>query len=222
MGIGKPDAVVEAEAGVAIDGDAEAVAEQLLLDHPAQRLALRLHGRRARAAIPGQARAEALAAEQERHPLVRLDRGVAHQVDALRVGAGAAPQAARVDHRHEHHAQAFELLLQAGVPAQAHQHAVQVGQHHGAADTLQAVHAAEEADRRDAGRGVAEADGVHRQAALADVDLAQHAGFQTAAELVEQAFQFEQLDGLAMVHATSAGQAPARGGSLPLKDSSAR
>ncbi|MNZ63253.1 hypothetical protein D3C78_813970 [compost metagenome] len=202
-GVGKPDAVVQAEAGVAVHRDAEAVAEQLLLDHAAQRLAFRLHRRAAWAAVPGQARTQALAADQEGDALLGVQRRVAHQVDPLRIGTGAAPQPAGVDHRHEHQAHALELLQQQAVPAQARRHAAQEGQHHGRADPLEAVHAAEVADRRRARRRIAEADRVHRQTARADVHPAQLAHLQQIAELVDQPLEFEEFAGLTGGHATS-------------------
>ncbi|EWS52588.1 hypothetical protein X551_04623 [Methylibium sp. T29] len=206
VGVGKPDAVVQAEARVAVDRDAEAPRQQLLLHHAAQRLALGLHRGAQRAAVPRQAGAEPLAAHQEGRAIVGVDRRIAHQVHALRVGARAAPQAARIDQRHEHQAQHVELAVQQHVPRQAVHHAAQAGQHHLGADPLQPVHAAEEAHRRQRRIGVAQRDGVNRQAeAVADAHLAHHALLQVRAALLDDALQFGEFGQFRRDHSAQSG-----------------
>ena len=193
-GEGKPQAVAQAEAGVTVQRQAEGAAQQLLLDQLAQGGALGLHGPAGPATKPGQRRPQALATDQEGHGRLGVQGGVAHQVHPARVGAGAALQAAGVDHRHEHQADLLQQLVQAGIPVQAGDQAAHEGQHHAGAYALQAVHAAEEAHRRKPGRRVAQGDAVQRQRAALFTNgdgLGLH--LQPGSAAGDQAFEFLQL-----------------------------
>ena len=160
---------------MAIERDAEGPIQQLRAHQIAQGLALGFHRRALRPAVPRQARAHALAADQPRNRFVRIERRVAHQVDPLRVGTGAAPHAARVDQRHEHEAQRFELALQHAVPGQALHEAAQVGQHDLGTDALQAVHAAKKTDGWQQRVGVAQGHGVKLELLPVASDVTDHA-----------------------------------------------
>ena len=122
--IGEPDAVAQTKTGMAVQRDGELARQQFLLDHLAQRGTLRFHRAARRAAIPGQARAETLAADEKRGVLDGVHGGVAHQVHAGRVAARRRSHAARVDQGHEHQAHRIELLVQQAVPAHSRQQAV--------------------------------------------------------------------------------------------------
>ena len=74
------------------------------------------------------------------------DRGVAHQIDAIGIGASALPYAARIDDGHEHQSYGFQLSMQHAVPLQAHHQAAQIGDHNFGADSFAALHAAKKAD----------------------------------------------------------------------------
>ena len=191
-GVRKPDPVMQPEAGMAVHRQAEGPAEQLLLDHLAQRLALGLHRRTGRAAVPGQGRTQALAADQEGHPADGILRRIAHQVDALRIGARAQPQPARIDQRHEDQPERLELALLHPVPGQAADQRAQIGQHHLGADALQAVHAAEQADRRRLRILAAHRHHRHRQTAARHLDLAGGAHPNPGAGLGNQPLQLDQ------------------------------
>src|SRR5882672_12029866 len=69
----KPDAVGEAETRVAIDRDAELAWQQFLLHDLAQRRRFCLHRRPGQPAIPGQACADSLPADQEQRSLRGVD-----------------------------------------------------------------------------------------------------------------------------------------------------
>ena len=178
VGIGKPQPVGHAKAGMAVQRQAERAVEQLGLHHLAQGLTLGLHGRQGHAAKPGQARTDALAAHQKRHGLQGRHRRVAHQVHAARVGAGAHLHATRVDEGHKHQTHGFELLVQAAVPLQAHHQAVQIGDHHLGPNALQPVHAAEVAHGGHGRVRVTQGDDLHRIAAAGHGHLADHAALQ--------------------------------------------
>ena len=153
---GKPDAVAHAEARVAVQRQAEAAAHAAPL-RP-RRTAPRSpapSARRARPRYQGRPALMRWPPISKGTRLHRIHRRVAHQVDAVRVGAGAAQHAAGIDERHEHQPHRLELAVQRRVPAQAHRPGCRrkaittCG-----ADALQAVHAAEEADGRHAGSGL--------------------------------------------------------------------
>ena len=191
--VGKPQAVGATEAGVAVERDGEFARQQLGLDDRAQRAAFGFHRRAQRPAIPRQASTDALAADHERNVFARVDRRVAHQVDAVGVGASSQPDAARIDQRHEHQAQRFELALQHAVPAQPHGQAAQVGDQHLRADPFEAMDAAEKADGRDVEAGIAERHRIDRQLALADRDAADDARVEPAGAVVDQPFELGQF-----------------------------
>ncbi|MCY1364280.1 hypothetical protein D9M69_510770 [compost metagenome] len=165
VGKGEPEAVADAEARVAVQRDAERAAQQFAVHHVADRLALRFQRVPEAPAVPGQARAQALTSEQVGHFFPRLDRGVAHQVHAARIGPRRGPHAAGVDDGHEHQAHAVQQAVQRGVPRQPRDDVLQEGDDHLGADALQSVHAAEVAHRRHIQAGVAQGDGVHGKAA---------------------------------------------------------
>ncbi len=178
---------------MAIQGDAELGAQQFLLDGAAHRLALDLHGRIRRAPIPGQAGADALPAEQKRHPSQRVHRRVAHQVHAIGVAAHAARHAAGVDQRHEDEADLLQLTVQHAVPAQAGHQTAEIGQQDMGADALEAVNAAEEADRGRAGIPAAQTQGIDGESVRAGFDPAQAAHPQMRRPFLDDAFEFDQF-----------------------------
>ena len=98
----EPDAIAHAEAGMTVQRQAEGATVQLARHRRAQGAALRFHGGAGAATVPGQVGAEALAAHEERHPACSLERRIAHEVDAGRIGARVAGHAARIHQRHEH------------------------------------------------------------------------------------------------------------------------
>ena len=189
----KPDAVGQAEAGVAVHRQAEGTPEQLGFDQAAQRRALALHRRARCTAKPRQGGADALPADQRRHPLGRVHRRVAHQVHALRVGASAEPGAARVHQRHEHQPHRLQLPVQRVVPAQPHHQAAQVGNGHLGTDALQPMHAAKEAHRRRIGPAAAERERMHRKALIPHHRFAQHPLRHVRAREFDERLQFEQF-----------------------------
>ena len=117
--VGKPDPVDRAESRVAVEGDAErpASSSRSTTSHRA-----RLSSSIAAPAGPRYQGSDALM----RWPPISqgtgafgIDRRVAHQVDAVGVGARAEQQPARVDQRHEDEANVLELALRASCPSRA-------------------------------------------------------------------------------------------------------
>ena len=201
VGVGKPQPVRHAKARMAVQRQAEGAPQQLGLHHAAQCLALGLHGVAQAAPVPGQAAAQALAAHQKRHPVPGVHRGIAHQVDAARVGPRGGPHAAGVDDGHEHQAYPFQQVLQGAVPRQAVQHALQEGNHHLRTNALQPVHATKKACRRGAGVGAAHADGVHRKRGrLRQCHVADLLHMQVLRVLGQQTFEFIQFRQMAGQH----------------------
>ena len=93
--------------------------------------------------------------------------------------------------------------LQHAVPPQAADQAAQVGEHHRSANALQAVHAAKEANRRHAGVGVAQRDGVQRHRLGVAGHLTDHAVLQQGAAFVDDVLQFGQFGGVGRGHANA-------------------
>nr|GEU28127.1 hypothetical protein [Tanacetum cinerariifolium] len=193
VGMREPQAVAQAEAGMAVERHAELAGEQLAFDHVAHGLALRFHRSRSRTPVPRQARAVALATEHERHPVHGGQRRVAHQVHPLRIAARGLPHAARINQRHENQAHRFQLLVQRAVPAQPRQDAFHERQDDLGADPFQSMDAAKKTERRHVGAGVAERNRIHGELAAVHGDGAMGVHLQMLAAGVDQTFQGDQF-----------------------------
>ena len=148
VGIGKPDAVAQAESGMAVQGEAEGAGEKLVFDDAAKRLALGLHRCAGETAEPGQAGADALPSDQEGDRVRGIERGVAHQVDALglvRVPSHMPPGFTR---GMKITTNGVQLSMQHAVPVQTHHQAVQKNDQDFSADPFEAMHAAKKSDCR--------------------------------------------------------------------------
>ena len=202
VGIGKPDAVAGAESGVAIERDAEFPPEKLLIDDAAYGFIFLLHRRAGQPAIPRQAAAQALPADQKGRPRQGIQRRIAHQVDAVRIRPCAAPHPARVDHGHEDQTDGFELPMQHAVPMQTADQRAQIGEDDGRAYPFEAMKAAEKARDGNVRRRIAKGDYMNREFLIADIHLAGNLRVETTAALADDGFQFEQFGKFGVGHAS--------------------
>lgn len=134
-----------------------------------------------------------MAAREERYALARIDRRIAHEIHAVRVGPHAAAHAGGIHEGHEDEPQVRELRVQQLVPMQARDERSEEGQQDLGADTLEAVHAAEESHGRGAGRGAAHGDRDQRMLAIAVAHDADAACIDEAARGFDDAKQLLHL-----------------------------
>ena len=132
-------------------------------------------------------------AQQWRHFVESVDGGIAHQVDALRVGARALPHAARIHQGHENQAERSQLLVQHVIPAQPCQQAAQKDQQYLSADSFQAMDAAEKTDRRHRMARIAECQSIDRQPPAMRKDFVDDTYIEMRCAFFYQTFQFTQL-----------------------------
>ena len=191
--VGKPDSIPDAESGVAVQRNAERPSQQLILDHLADRLAFQFHRAIQRTSIPRKSGAKALPPNQEGNAFPGVQQGVAHQVDAVRVGARTLPHAAWIDDGHEYHANGFQLSMQHSIPLQAHHQTVQVGDKNFGTDPFKAMNTAKKADRGNLGTWVPKRDGIDREMSFSRCDPADHARFEVGGTLMDDALQFRQF-----------------------------
>jgi hypothetical protein len=178
---------------VAVQRKAEIPRQEFFFDDAANGLAFRLHRRILAPPVPGQAGADAMPPDQKGHPLDRIQRRVAHQVDPVGVGPRAQPHAARIDDGHEHEAHGFEHVVQQAVPAQAVDQALQIGDHHCGTDALQTMHPAEAAHGGHVAVRIAERDRVDGKTTIAGFDAAQRARVQIATAGLDDLLELDHL-----------------------------
>ena len=173
---------------------AEIAVQQFGGHNVANSLVFYFHGLVPGPSIPGQPGTQALATDQKRHLLLRLNWRVSHQVHTAGVGPRAQGHAARVDDRHEYQPDRLQLLMQRAVPLESHNQTVQMSQHDFCTNALETMNATKVPHGRYIACRIAQGNHMHRvRAASGHGHFGNDACFKPAGSQFNDALQRNQF-----------------------------
>ena len=193
VGIGEPDAVIDAEPRMAIHRQAEPARQEFPRNDLAYSLILGLHGLAQFTAKPGQPGTVSLTPDQPRYVLSRFHRSIPHEVDTIGIGPSSTPDTARVHERHEHQSHRLQLPVQGVVPFQTRGKVLQVGHDDLGTNSLQAMNPAEKTNGGESWIWIAQRHDLNRHALPATGYFADRAGLEVGATHVDDPGQVVEM-----------------------------